>query len=64
MCDHSKNIYLPQLATIEARLAQLVREQGSASAAELLAALEQALGDFMGATTPWDDITLVAVKRL
>jgi sigma-B regulation protein RsbU (phosphoserine phosphatase) len=48
----------------EARLESLVREHRHASAADLMAALEDAVHSFIGATQPMDDITLVAVKRL
>jgi sigma-B regulation protein RsbU (phosphoserine phosphatase) len=48
----------------EDRLAALVRAQEGASASEVLAALTEALADFIGPTPPYDDVTVVGIKRM
>jgi sigma-B regulation protein RsbU (phosphoserine phosphatase) len=48
----------------EARLRRVVLDHGGASAAELVAAVDRALDDFLGAASPSDDTTLVVVKRV
>jgi|SRR5581483_10080298 1-deoxy-D-xylulose 5-phosphate reductoisomerase len=47
----------------KARLCQLLREQRRASAGAMVAALEQALREFVGSAPQFDDITAVVVKR-
>jgi sigma-B regulation protein RsbU (phosphoserine phosphatase) len=47
----------------EKRLQRIVLEKRHASVAEMVAALKQALREFVGALSPFDDITIVAVKR-
>ena len=46
------------------RLAALVTDQRGASAGAMVATLERALRDFAGPAPPYDDITLVVVRRL
>jgi sigma-B regulation protein RsbU (phosphoserine phosphatase) len=46
------------------RLYQLLREQRRASAGAMIAALEQALREFVGSAPQFDDITAVVVKRI
>ena len=46
------------------RLRRVTLDYRHASAEELLAALERAVGEFTGAAAPFDDITIVIVKRL
>ncbi len=46
------------------RLEQVVYANCSASPDELLDALQKAIDDFTGATPPYDDITMLVVKRL
>jgi sigma-B regulation protein RsbU (phosphoserine phosphatase) len=48
----------------EQRMHQVLQLQRQASAHELLDALTAAVGDFVGDTPSFDDITLVVVKRL
>jgi sigma-B regulation protein RsbU (phosphoserine phosphatase) len=48
----------------EERLQRIILEKRHAPVAEMVAALEQALCEFVGASSPFDDITIVAVKRL
>ncbi len=47
-----------------ARLEELVQKHRRASAAEIVARLEAALHDFIGATAPVDDITVLVARRL
>ncbi len=46
------------------RLRHVVLENRRASAAEMVAALEEATSGFIGSTAPFDDITVVVVKRV
>jgi len=46
------------------RLRQVILDRGGGSAADVLSTLDQAVGEFTGATTPFDDITVVVVKRV
>jgi sigma-B regulation protein RsbU (phosphoserine phosphatase) len=46
------------------RLERLVAERRNESAARIVAALERALDDFTGAVAPFDDVTIIAIKRL
>jgi serine phosphatase RsbU (regulator of sigma subunit) len=46
------------------RFERLIMDHRQESAGEILAALEHALADFNGSTAPYDDITLLIVKRL
>jgi sigma-B regulation protein RsbU (phosphoserine phosphatase) len=54
----------PEESYGEERLLQLVTSHRHASAAETVSALDQALRDFIGPGAPFDDVTVVAVKRL
>ncbi len=45
------------------RFERLVMDHRQESAGEILTALEQALADYTGLTAPYDDITLLIVKR-
>jgi sigma-B regulation protein RsbU (phosphoserine phosphatase) len=47
----------------EERLRKIALGQRRASAAQVVVTLEQALHDFVGSASPFDDITIVAVKR-
>lgn len=47
----------------EARLRRALSEHRHLGAVEILAGLDQALRDFTGATPPYDDITLMLLKR-
>jgi phosphoserine phosphatase RsbU/P len=47
-----------------ARLHQVVTAERRASALSLMSALEQALFDFVGGSEPFDDVTILLVKRL
>jgi sigma-B regulation protein RsbU (phosphoserine phosphatase) len=47
----------------EERLQRVILDKRHAPAAEMVAGLEQALRDFVGASSPFDDITIVAAKR-
>jgi serine phosphatase RsbU (regulator of sigma subunit) len=44
------------------RLSQVIRENGQASAREIVAAVNQAVDEFVGRVAPHDDRTLIAVK--
>jgi len=46
------------------RLRQVILDHGDASATDVLSALDQAVAEFTGATTPFDDITVVVVRRV
>jgi serine phosphatase RsbU (regulator of sigma subunit) len=46
------------------RLRGVIADQCRGSAAEIVAALEQAMGDFAGSTAPFDDVTIVVLKRV
>ena len=46
------------------RLRQVALEQRGAPAGEMLAALERAVGEFTGGVAPFDDITIVIIRRL
>ena len=46
------------------RLEQTIRENVSRSADEIVAAIQQAVETFTGDVTPFDDVTLVVLKRL
>jgi sigma-B regulation protein RsbU (phosphoserine phosphatase) len=46
------------------RLKQVLVSQRGATAGVVVAALEKAVGDFTGATAPFDDITIVVIRRL
>ena len=46
------------------RLQGVVAEHWRASAADVVTALERELDDFTGSAAPFDDVTIVAVKRL
>jgi sigma-B regulation protein RsbU (phosphoserine phosphatase) len=48
----------------EERLHQLLTAHRRTPAAEIASALDQALRDFMGPGAPFDDVTVVAIKRL
>lgn len=48
----------------EVRLRQIILENHSRAAAEIVAALQQALGGFIGSAPQFDDITVVVAKRL
>ncbi len=48
----------------EERLQRVLLERCAAPAADMVAAVLQALGDFTGPTAPFDDITLVIAKRV
>jgi sigma-B regulation protein RsbU (phosphoserine phosphatase) len=45
------------------RLRRVVREKRDAQPAEMITALEQALLEFVAASSPFDDVTIVGVKR-
>jgi phosphoserine phosphatase RsbU/P len=45
------------------RLEQTIRENVSRSAVEIVAAIQQAVETFTGGVTPFDDVTLVVLKR-
>ena len=47
----------------EERLQRVILDKRHAPAAEMVAGLEQALREFVGASSPADDITIVAAKR-
>jgi serine phosphatase RsbU (regulator of sigma subunit) len=47
----------------ERRLEQFTMENQTSSAEEIAAGLEMVLDKFTGSTQPFDDITIVAVKR-
>jgi sigma-B regulation protein RsbU (phosphoserine phosphatase) len=47
----------------EERLQRVVLEKRHSPVAEMVAALEQALHEFVGPSSPFDDITIVAAKR-
>ncbi len=47
----------------EERLRHVVLEKGREPAIEMIAGLEQALSEFVGASLPFDDVTIVAVRR-
>lgn len=47
----------------EERLQRVVFEKRREPVTEMIAALEQALGEFVGASLPFDDVTIVAVRR-
>jgi sigma-B regulation protein RsbU (phosphoserine phosphatase) len=46
------------------RLRRVLLDQRGATAEEIVEALERAHGEFVGDTTPFDDVTLVIAKRL
>jgi sigma-B regulation protein RsbU (phosphoserine phosphatase) len=46
------------------RLQRLILEHRGAPAADVVAALEQAIRDFTGSTAPFDDMAMVVMKRL
>ena len=46
------------------RLEKIIKEHQEATAAEKVAILENKVSDFTGASVPFDDITLMVVKRL
>lgn len=48
----------------EERLRESVQAQHAGSASAVLDALSQALKEFMGPTPPFDDVTMVGIKRL
>ena len=48
----------------EEELRRLVQQQGDASASAALTALTDAVADFIGPTPPYDDVTVVGIKRL
>jgi sigma-B regulation protein RsbU (phosphoserine phosphatase) len=48
----------------EERLQRLILDQRHAPVADVVTTLEQAIGDFAGSTAPFDDVTMVAIKRL
>jgi sigma-B regulation protein RsbU (phosphoserine phosphatase) len=48
----------------EERLQRVILDQRHAPVADVVAALEQAIGDFAGSTAPFDDVTMMAIKRL
>jgi sigma-B regulation protein RsbU (phosphoserine phosphatase) len=47
----------------EERLQRVILDKRHAPAAEMVAGLEQALREFVGASSPADDVTIVAAKR-
>jgi len=47
----------------EERLQRVILDKRHAPAAEMVARLEQALREFVGASSPADDVTIVAAKR-
>jgi len=46
------------------RLRRVILEHRHAPAADVMAALEQAIGDFAGSTAPFDDMAMVVIKCL
>jgi serine phosphatase RsbU (regulator of sigma subunit) len=48
----------------EERLQRVILDLRHAPATEVVAALEQAISDFAGLSAPFDDIAMVAIKRL
>jgi serine phosphatase RsbU (regulator of sigma subunit) len=46
------------------RLRGVIADQCRGSAADIVAALEQAMGDFAGSSAPFDDVTIVVLKRV
>jgi sigma-B regulation protein RsbU (phosphoserine phosphatase) len=46
------------------RLQRVLLEHRHAPAADIMAALEQAIGDFAGSTAPLDDMAMVVIKCL
>jgi sigma-B regulation protein RsbU (phosphoserine phosphatase) len=46
------------------RLHRVIADQHRAPAADIVAALERAVHDFTGSTTPFDDVTIVVIKCL
>ena len=46
------------------RLQRVILDRRRAPATDIVAALEQAIGDFAVSTSPFDDVTMVVVKRL
>lgn len=46
------------------RLQRVILDHRHAPAADVMAALEQAIGDFAGSTAPFDDIAMVVIKCL
>jgi sigma-B regulation protein RsbU (phosphoserine phosphatase) len=45
------------------RLQRVILDHQRASAADMVAALEQAIDDFVGSTDPFDDTAIVVAKR-
>ena len=48
----------------EERLQRVILDRRHAPVADVVAALEQAIGEFAGSTAPFDDVTMMAIKRL
>ncbi len=48
----------------EERMTRIINEKRNGSAAEIVSAMEAALHDFTGGAVPFDDITMMVVKRL
>jgi sigma-B regulation protein RsbU (phosphoserine phosphatase) len=48
----------------EERLNRILRENRRSSAGEIVAAFEDALNEFVGSSTPFDDITALVLRRL
>ena len=48
----------------EQRLQRVILDQHRAPAADIVAVLEQTVGDFAASTAPFDDVTMMVVKRL
>lgn len=48
----------------ENRLKKLVQKQTSASPGEIIIDIEKSVNDFIGTTTPFDDITIMVVKKI
>ncbi|NIO68860.1 MAG: hypothetical protein GTN71_07430, partial [Anaerolineae bacterium] len=46
------------------RLQRVILDHRHAHAADVMAALEQAIGDFAGSTAPFDDMAMVVMKCL
>jgi serine phosphatase RsbU (regulator of sigma subunit) len=46
------------------RLQRVILDYRQAPAADVIAALEQAIGDFADSTAPFDDIAMVMIKCL
>jgi sigma-B regulation protein RsbU (phosphoserine phosphatase) len=46
------------------RLQRVILEHWHAPAADVMAALEQAISDFAGSTAPFDDMAMVVIKCL